>query len=69
MRGDPLTAQAGPGAPARPRDCDLAISLCAGRRLDLAPLVTARFPLARVGEALRAARDPAQLKGITDVAA
>ena len=53
---------------ARPRDCDLAISLCAGRRLDLAPLVTARFPLARAGDALRAARDPAQLKIIIDVA-
>jgi L-iditol 2-dehydrogenase len=53
---------------ARPRDCDLAVSLCAGRRLDLAPLVTARFPLARVDDALRAARDPAQLKIIIDVA-
>jgi L-iditol 2-dehydrogenase len=53
---------------ARPRDCDLAIGLCAGRRLDLAPLVTARFPLARVGDALRAARDPAQLKIIIDMA-
>ena len=53
---------------ARPRDCDLAISLCASRRLDLAPLVTARFPLARVGDALRAARDPAQLKVVIDVA-
>ena len=53
---------------ARPRDCELAISLCADRRLDLAPLVTARFPLARVGDALRAARDPAQLKVVIDVA-
>jgi L-iditol 2-dehydrogenase len=53
---------------ARPRDCDLAIGLCAGRRLDLAPLVTARFPLARVGDALQAARDPAQLKIIIDTA-
>jgi threonine dehydrogenase-like Zn-dependent dehydrogenase len=53
---------------ARPRDCDLAISLCAGRRLDLTPLVTARFPLAQVGDALQAARDPAQLKIIIDVA-
>jgi L-iditol 2-dehydrogenase len=53
---------------ARPRDCDLAIGLCAGRRLDLAPLVTARFPLARAGDALQAARDPAELKIIIDVA-
>jgi len=53
---------------ARPRDCDLAISLCASRRLDLAPLVTARFPLARIGDALQAARDPAQLKVIIDMA-
>jgi L-iditol 2-dehydrogenase len=53
---------------ARPRDCDLAIGLCASRRLDLAPLVTARFPLARIGDALQAARDPAQLKIIIDLA-
>jgi L-iditol 2-dehydrogenase len=53
---------------ARPRDCDLAISLCAARRLDLAPLVTARFPLDRAADALQAARDPAQLKIIIDVA-
>jgi L-iditol 2-dehydrogenase len=53
---------------ARPRDCDLAIALCAGGRLDLAPLVTARFPLARAADALQAARDPAQLKVIIDVA-
>ena len=37
------------------------------RRLDLAPLVTARFPLARVGDALQAARDPAQLKIVIDM--
>ena len=30
---------------ARPRDCDLAIRLAAERRLELEPLVTARFPL------------------------
>jgi len=52
---------------ARPRDCDLAISLCAGRRLDLAPLVTGRFPLDRAAEAVQAARDPAQLKIIIDI--
>ena len=53
---------------ARPRDCDLAISLCAGLRLELEPLITARFPLARAGDALQAARDPAQLKIIIDIA-
>jgi threonine dehydrogenase-like Zn-dependent dehydrogenase len=53
---------------ARPRDCDLAVSLCAERRLDLAPLITARFPLAHLEEALRACHDPAQLKIIIDVA-
>ena len=53
---------------ARPRDCDLAIRLCADRRLDLEPLITARFPLARAGDAIQAARDPAQLKVIIDIA-
>jgi L-iditol 2-dehydrogenase len=53
---------------ARPRDCDLAIRLCAERRLDVAPLITARFPLAGMADALRACREPAQLKVIVDVA-
>ncbi len=53
---------------ARPRDCDLAIRLCAEHRLDLAPLVTARFPLEHVGQALAACHDPAQLKVVLDVA-
>jgi threonine dehydrogenase-like Zn-dependent dehydrogenase len=53
---------------ARPRDCDLAIQLAAERRLDLAPLVTARFPLEQVGQALAACADPAQLKVVLDIA-
>lgn len=53
---------------ARPRDCDSAIELCAQHRLDLTSLVTARFPLARLADALAATRDPAQLKVVIDVA-
>lgn len=53
---------------ARPRDCDGAIRLCAERRVELAPLVTGRFPLARLADALAASRDPAQLKVLVDVA-
>jgi (R,R)-butanediol dehydrogenase / meso-butanediol dehydrogenase / diacetyl reductase len=53
---------------ARPRDCDSAIRLCAERRLDLDPLVTARFPLTRLPDALAACRDPAQLKVVITVA-
>jgi threonine dehydrogenase-like Zn-dependent dehydrogenase len=52
---------------ARPRDCDLAISLCAGGRLDMAQMVTARFPLDRAAEALAACSDPAQLKVVLDI--
>jgi L-iditol 2-dehydrogenase len=52
---------------ARPRDCDLAISLAASGQLDLAPLVTARFPLARLADALRACDEPGQLKVVVDV--
>jgi L-iditol 2-dehydrogenase len=52
---------------ARPRDCDLAIRLCAEHRLDLAPLVTARFPLERARHALDTCRDPAQLKIVLDI--
>lgn len=52
---------------ARPRDCDSAIQLCAQRRLDLAPLVTARFPLCRLPGALAASGDPAQLKVVITV--
>ena len=53
---------------ARPRDCDLAIQLVAERRLDLAPLVTARFPLEQATQALAACADPAQLKVVLDIA-
>jgi len=53
---------------ARPRDCDSAIRLCAQQRLDLASLVTARFPLARLADALAASRDPAHLKVVVDLA-
>ena len=52
---------------ARPRDCDAAIRLAAGRRLELAPLVTARFPLAEAGRALAACAEPGQLKVMLDV--
>ena len=51
---------------ARPRDCDAAIRLAG--RLDLAPLVTARFPLAQVAGALAACRDGGQLKVVLDIA-
>jgi threonine dehydrogenase-like Zn-dependent dehydrogenase len=54
---------------ARPRDCDSAIELCARGRLDLAPLVTGRFPLARIADALAASRDPAHLKVVIDAGA
>jgi L-iditol 2-dehydrogenase len=52
----------------RPRDFDAAIRLCAERRLDVAPLVTGRFPLARVTEALAASEHPEHLKIVLDVA-
>jgi threonine dehydrogenase-like Zn-dependent dehydrogenase len=52
----------------RPRDFDTAIRLCAERRLDVTPLVTARCPLPDVARALAASEDPAQLKVVLDVA-
>jgi threonine dehydrogenase-like Zn-dependent dehydrogenase len=52
---------------ARPRDCDSAIRLCAQHRLDLGPLVTARYPLTELPVALAAGRDPAQLKVVITV--
>ena len=52
---------------ARPRDCDRAVRLCADGRLDLAPLVTARFPVERITDALAASRDPSQLKVVLDL--
>jgi len=53
---------------ARPRDCDLAVRLYAERRVDLAPLVTARFPVEQAGQALAACAAPGQLKVVLDVA-
>ena len=52
---------------ARPRDCDRAVRLCADGRLDLEPLVTARFPVERITDALTACRDPRQLKVVLDI--
>jgi threonine dehydrogenase-like Zn-dependent dehydrogenase len=52
---------------ARPRDCDAAIRLAASGRLELAPLVTARFPLAQASRALAACAAPGQLKVMLDV--
>ena len=51
----------------RPRDFDTAIRLCADRRLDIAPLVTGRFPLEKVTEALAASEHPEHLKIVLDV--
>ena len=53
---------------ARPRDCDLAIRLYADHRVDLAPLVTARFPVEQAAQALAACAAPGQLKVVLDVA-
>jgi threonine dehydrogenase-like Zn-dependent dehydrogenase len=53
---------------ARPRDCDTAIRLCAERRLDLASLITARFPLDQAAAAIDACREPGQLKIVLDIA-
>ncbi len=50
------------------RDFDAAIRLCADRRLDLAPLVTGRFPLAKVTDALAASEHPEHLKIVLGVA-
>ena len=53
---------------ARPRDCDTAIRLCADRRLDLEPLVTARFPLAEAAAAMAACGGADQLKVVLEIA-
>jgi threonine dehydrogenase-like Zn-dependent dehydrogenase len=53
---------------ARPRDCDTAIRLAASGRLELAALVTARFPLGQAGRAVAACADPWQLKVMLDIA-
>jgi L-iditol 2-dehydrogenase len=52
----------------RPRDFDTAIGLCAAGLMATAPLVTSRFPLADVAQALGASADPAQLKVVLEVA-
>jgi L-iditol 2-dehydrogenase len=52
----------------RPRDFDTAIRLCAERRLNVAPLITGRFPLGKVTEALAASEHPEHLKIVLDVA-
>ncbi len=51
----------------RPRDFHTAIRLCAERRLDIGPLVTGRFPLGQVTEALAASEHPEHLKVVLDV--
>jgi L-iditol 2-dehydrogenase len=53
---------------ARPRDCDTAVALAASGRLALAPLITARFPLADAARALAACAQPGQLKVLLEVA-
>jgi len=53
---------------ARPRDCDTAVELAAMGRLELARLVTARFPLADAARALAACAEPGQLKVLLEVA-
>jgi len=53
---------------ARPRDCDTAVALAASGRLALAPLVTARFPLADAAGAVAACAEPGQLKVLLEVA-
>ena len=52
---------------ARPRDCDTAVELAAMGRLELARLVTARFPLADAARALAACAEPGQLKVLLEV--
>jgi threonine dehydrogenase-like Zn-dependent dehydrogenase len=51
-----------------PRDFDVAIRLCAQRRLQLMPLITGRFPLTEVGSALTASGLPGHLKILVEVA-
>jgi L-iditol 2-dehydrogenase len=50
-----------------PRDCDAAIQLATTGTVDLAPLVTARYPLDRAEQALRASAAPTQLKVVLDI--
>ena len=53
---------------ARPRDCDEAVRLAAARQVNVGHLVTARYPLDRIADALAACRDSRQLKVVLDVA-
>jgi threonine dehydrogenase-like Zn-dependent dehydrogenase len=53
---------------ARPRDCDAAVALAASGRLELTPLITARFPLADAARALAVCAEPGQLKVLLEVA-
>jgi threonine dehydrogenase-like Zn-dependent dehydrogenase len=52
----------------RPRDCDAAIALAVEGLVELAPLVTARYPLERSAQALRASAAPEQLKVVIETA-
>ena len=52
----------------RPGDFDTAIRLCAERRVALAPLITGRYPLGEVAQALAASGRPEHLKIVLDVA-
>jgi threonine dehydrogenase-like Zn-dependent dehydrogenase len=51
-----------------PADFDTAIRLCAQRRVALAPLITGRYPLGEVAQALAASERPEHLKIVLDVA-
>jgi threonine dehydrogenase-like Zn-dependent dehydrogenase len=53
---------------ARPRDYDRAVSFAAAGTLQLAPLITATYPLADAVAAIEATRDPAQLKVVLTTA-
>jgi len=51
-----------------PGDFDTAIRLCAEHRLELAPLITGRFPLTEAAAALTASGMPGHLKVLLEVA-
>jgi threonine dehydrogenase-like Zn-dependent dehydrogenase len=52
---------------ARVEDFPMAIDAVASGRVSLGPLVSARFPVEDVGEAIRAAGAPGALKVLVDV--
>ena len=52
----------------RPAGFDTPIRLCAERRVALAPLITGRFPLGEMAQALAARERPEHLKIVLDVA-